>query len=103
VTLVAAVPNMLVVHPGVPAKSVKELVELAKTKHGQLSFASAGTGSSQHLAGEKFKSMAKIDIVHGPYKGSGPAITDLIGVARVESRAHLLRDLRLRAHWSLGR
>jgi tripartite-type tricarboxylate transporter receptor subunit TctC len=55
VTLVAAVPNMLVLHPGVPAKSVKELVELPKTKHGQLSFASAGPGSSQHLAGKKIQ------------------------------------------------
>jgi tripartite-type tricarboxylate transporter receptor subunit TctC len=69
----------LVVHPSVQAKSVAELVALAKAKPGTVNFASAGTGSTAHLAGELFKSLAAIDIVHVPYKGAGPAMTDLIG------------------------
>jgi len=69
----------LVVHPSVQAKSVAELVALAKAKPGTVNFASAGTGSTAHLAGELFKSLAGIDIVHVPYKGAGPAMTDLIG------------------------
>ena len=69
----------LVVHPSVQAKSVAELVALAKAKPGAVNFASAGTGSTAHLAGELFKSLAAIDIVHVPYKGAGPALTDLIG------------------------
>jgi len=69
----------LVVHPSVQAKSVAELVALAKAKPGAVNFASAGTGSTAHLAGELFKNLAAIDIVHVPYKGAGPALTDLIG------------------------
>jgi tripartite-type tricarboxylate transporter receptor subunit TctC len=69
----------LVVHPSVQAKSVAELVSLAKAKPGSINFASAGTGSTAHLAGELFKSLAAIDIVHVPYKGAGPAMADLIG------------------------
>ena len=69
----------LVVHPSVQAKTVAELVALAKAKPGAINFASAGTGSTAHLAGELFKSLAGIDIVHVPYKGAGPALTDLIG------------------------
>ncbi len=69
----------LVVHPSVPAKTVTDLVNLAKAKPGSVNFASAGTGSTAHLAGELFKSLAAIDIVHVPYKGAGPALTDLIG------------------------
>lgn len=69
----------LVVHPSVQAKSVAELVALAKAKPGTVNFASAGTGSTAHLAGELFKSLAGIDIVHVPYKGAGPALIDLIG------------------------
>jgi len=68
-----------VVHPSVPAKTVADLVALAKAKPGTVNFASAGTGSTAHLAGELFKSLAAIDIVHVPYKGAGPALTDLIG------------------------
>jgi tripartite-type tricarboxylate transporter receptor subunit TctC len=68
----------LVVHPSVAAKSVKELVALAKAKPGSINFASAGSGSTAHLAGEQFKFLAGIDIVHVPYKGAGPALTDLI-------------------------
>jgi tripartite-type tricarboxylate transporter receptor subunit TctC len=70
---------VLVVHPSVPAKSVGELVALAKAKPGTINFASAGNGSSAHLSAELFKVLAAIDIVHVPYKGAGPALTDLIG------------------------
>jgi tripartite-type tricarboxylate transporter receptor subunit TctC len=70
---------VLVVHPSVQAKSVAELVALAKAKPGTINFASAGNGSSAHLAAELFKVLAAIDIVHVPYKGAGPAMTDLIG------------------------
>ncbi|MEO8203804.1 MAG: tripartite tricarboxylate transporter substrate binding protein [Betaproteobacteria bacterium] len=67
------------VHPSVPAKSLAELVALARTKPGQLAFASAGTGGVQHLAGEILKTAAKIDLVHVPYKGAGPAVIDMVG------------------------
>lgn len=70
---------VLVIHPSVAAKSVKELVALAKAKPGTINFASAGSGSTAHLAGEQFKYLAGIDIVHVPYKGAGPALSDLIG------------------------
>lgn len=79
ITLVTTGQYVLVVHPAVAAKSVKELIALARAKPGVLNFASAGNGNATHLAGELFKSLAKIDIVHVPYKGSGPALTDLIG------------------------
>lgn len=71
-------PNVLVVHPSVPARSVKELIALAKAHRGELTFASAGVGSSNHLSGELFRIMAGIDIVHVPYKGGGAAVTDLL-------------------------
>ncbi len=79
ITLVAVVPNVLLVHPSVPAKNVAELIALAKSKPGELNFASTSTGGSPHLSGEMFKQMAGVDIVHVPYKGSAPAITDLLG------------------------
>ena len=79
VSLLAISPYLLVVHPSVPAKSVRELLELARKRPGELLFASAGTASATHLAGELFKSMAKINIVHVPYKGGTPAVTDLVG------------------------
>jgi tripartite-type tricarboxylate transporter receptor subunit TctC len=79
ISLVASIPLLLVVNPSVPAKSVKELIALAKAKPGQLSYASPGNGTSGHLAAEMFRSMADVDVVHVPYKGGGPAITDLIG------------------------
>jgi tripartite-type tricarboxylate transporter receptor subunit TctC len=78
VAYVGYVPNVLVVNPAVPAKSMKELIALAKAKPGALSYASSGTGSTQHLAGEMFKQLAGVDIVHVPYKGSGQAIGDLL-------------------------
>jgi len=70
--------NMLIVHPSVPARSVKELIALTRTHPGKLNFASAGNGTSSHVAGELFKSMAKVDIVHIPYKGTGLAMVDLL-------------------------
>ena len=73
VAYVGYVPNVLVVHPSIPAKSVNELIAIAKARPGQLSYASSGVGSTQHLAGEMLKLIAGIDIVHVPYKGSGPA------------------------------
>ncbi|MBA3598734.1 MAG: tripartite tricarboxylate transporter substrate binding protein [Methylibium sp.] len=79
ITLAASTPNLLVLSPTVPANSVKELIALAKSKPGFLSYASTGIGSSNHLSMELFKQMAGVDIVHVPYKGSGPAVTDLLG------------------------
>ena len=79
ITLVAKVPEMLVVATGVPANNMSELVALAKSKPGKLNFASTGPGSMPHLAGELFKLTAKIDIVHVPYRGAAPAINDLLG------------------------
>ena len=75
----AGQPNVLIVHPSLPAKSVKELVAIARARPSQLDYASAGTGSSSHIAAELFRVVAKIDITHVPYKGNGPAMSDLIG------------------------
>jgi len=79
VVLVAGVPNLLVVHPSVNAKSVRELTALAKSQPGKLNVASSGNGTSIHLAAELYKQMAGVDILHVPYKGSSPAVTDLLG------------------------
>lgn len=79
IKLLTSFGNVLVVHPSVPATSVKELIAFARSKPGALHFASPGIGQSQHLSGELFKRMAEVDIVHVPYKGTGPALTDLIG------------------------
>src|SRR5580692_6717993 len=79
ITLVAKVPEMLVVANDVPAKNMTELVALAKAKPGKLNFASSGPGSLPHLAGELLKLSAKIDIVHVPYRGAAPAVNDLLG------------------------
>ena len=79
ITLVAKVPEMLVVATGVPAKNMSELIALAKSQPGKLNFASSGPGSLPHLAGELFKLKAKIDIVHVPYRGAAPAVNDLLG------------------------
>ena len=74
----ASTMNVLVVNPAVPAKSVRELIALAKSKPGKLTFASSGNGGTIHLSGEMFKLMADVDIVHVPYRGSGPAMIDLV-------------------------
>ena len=79
VSRIIAAPQLLVVHPSVAAKSVKELISLAKAKPGQLTYATASMGTAPHLAYELFKSMAGVDIVGVPYKGSGPSIVDLVG------------------------
>jgi len=76
---VGHLPNVLVVHPGVPAKNVQELITYAKANPGRLSFASSGSGASSHLAGVLFNMRAGTDIQHVPYKGTGPALNDLLG------------------------
>ena len=79
IALFGTAPIVLMVNPGVPASNVKELIALAQKQPGKLHFASAGPGSTNHLSGELFKSMAKIDIAHVPYRGAGPAMNDLVG------------------------
>ena len=76
--LIASMPNILVTHPSLPAKSVKELIAFAKARPGQMTYASAGTGFSQHLAGVLFCDMAGVQMLHVPYKGSAPGMTDVI-------------------------
>jgi tripartite-type tricarboxylate transporter receptor subunit TctC len=80
VTLAVVTPLILVVHPSLPVKSVKELVAFVRARPGQVSYASAGTGGVQHLAAELLKITTKIDMVHVPYKGAGPVMPDLIAV-----------------------
>ena len=79
IALAAKVPNVLVVNPGVPVNTVQELIEYGKKNPGKLNFASSGSGTSIHMAGELFKLETKLDVAHIPYKGSSPAVTDLIG------------------------
>ena len=79
ISLSAVQPNILVIHPGLPAKNLKEFIELARSNPGKYNYASAGTGSGTHLAAELLKLQTKVDIVHVPYKGTGPALTDLLG------------------------
>lgn len=79
VTQVATTPNVLVVHPSVPAANVAGFIAYARANPGKLNFGSGSTGSAGHLAGELFKSMANVDMVHVPYKGAAPAMQDLIG------------------------
>jgi tripartite-type tricarboxylate transporter receptor subunit TctC len=76
---VGHLPNVLVVHPGLPAKNVRELIAHAKANPGKLSYASSGNGASSHLAGVLFNNLAGTDLLHVPYKGTGPALTDLLG------------------------
>jgi tripartite-type tricarboxylate transporter receptor subunit TctC len=103
VTLLAATPNILVVHPSVAAKSVPELIALAKAKPGTLNYASSGSGSSSHLAGELFKNMTTVNLVHIPYKGGGPAVTSLlagetvVGFATAPSVLQYVKAGKLRA------
>ncbi len=78
ITLTGSVENLLVVHPSVPAHNVRELIALAASKPGMLIFASSGTGNAPHLAGELFNQLAKVKMVHLPYKGGGPAMIDLV-------------------------
>src|SRR5918999_3154215 len=78
ITQVVTVTNLLVVHPSVPARNVKELLAIAREKPGRLNYASSGNGTVTHLAGELFKLMGKVDITHVPFKGGAPALTALI-------------------------
>jgi tripartite-type tricarboxylate transporter receptor subunit TctC len=78
VTILAEVPNVLIVHPSVPAKDVQEFLALARAKPGALNFGSAGNGSSTHMIAELFKLKAKVDLTHIPYRGSAPALNDLV-------------------------
>jgi tripartite-type tricarboxylate transporter receptor subunit TctC len=92
-----------VIHPSVPAKTLKELVALAKAKPGSIAYASGGNGASTHLAGELFKMVAGVDIVHVPYKGTGPAIADVVAgqvqmnFAGISSARQFVESGRLRA------
>lgn len=103
VSRLAESPFLLVVHPSLPVKSVKELISLAKVKPGALNFAYAGNGSSGHLTGELFKSMAGIKVTDVPYKGAGPAMIDVLGgqcdlmMANILSSLPYVRSGRLRA------
>lgn len=78
VSMMGGQPSVLIVHPSLPAKNVKELAAIARARPGQLDYASASTGSSSHIAAELFRMVAKIDITHVPYKGNGPAMADLL-------------------------
>jgi len=103
VTLVNTSANVLVAHPGLPATTTQALIALAKAKPGQINYASAGSGTSPHLAAELFKSMAGVELVHVPYKGSPQALTDLLGgqtqimFASLVSALPHIRQQRLRA------
>jgi tripartite-type tricarboxylate transporter receptor subunit TctC len=79
VSMLSTVPNVFVIHPSVPARNINELVKLARAHPGKMSFGSGGIGSSNHLAGELFKSLAKVDILHVPYKGASIALTHILG------------------------
>ena len=102
VSLVATGANVLATHPSLAVRNVKELIALAKAKPGQLYFASAGVGSSNHLAGELFNTMAGTQLVHVPYKGSGPAMTELlagqvgISFAAISAVLPFVKESRLR-------
>jgi tripartite-type tricarboxylate transporter receptor subunit TctC len=79
ITIVGSTPNVLAVHPSVPAKNLAELIALARAKPGSLNFGSTSPGGSPHMSGELLKAMAQVDIIHIPYKGAGPMLIDLIG------------------------
>jgi tripartite-type tricarboxylate transporter receptor subunit TctC len=102
VSLVAGIPNTLVVHPSVPAKNVKDLLAIARAKPGALTQASAGTGSPGHLSGELLQQIAQIKFIHVPYKGSTPALIDLMGghvdlsFPSISSSATLIKEGKLR-------
>jgi len=101
--LIASSANVVLVHPSVPAKSIAELIELAKKSPAKLNFASTGSGSSVHLAAELFASMAGVKLNHVPYRGTAPALTDLLGghvglmFATMPSALGLVRDGKVRA------
>jgi tripartite-type tricarboxylate transporter receptor subunit TctC len=102
-SLVSVVPLVITVHPALPARSVKEFIALVKARPGKVTMASAGTGTSNHLAGEYFQAVTGTKMVHIPYKGSGPALTDLMGgqidliFDQVASSLPFIRSGRLKA------
>jgi tripartite-type tricarboxylate transporter receptor subunit TctC len=100
VSLLADAPFVLVVHPSVPARSVKELIALAKARPGQLHYSSAGSGTNLHIAAELFKNIAHVDITHIPYKGGGPALGALLGN---EAQLSFLGIMIVPAHQAAGR
>ena len=103
VALVASAAQVMVVHPTLPAKSVKEFIAIARAQPGQLAYGSTGSGSGQHLAGVLFQRMAKVKLLHVPYRGGGPATVDLVagqtqlGFASISSTATFVEQGRLRA------
>src|SRR6266851_817725 len=108
VTLVVAVHFVMVAHPSLPARNVNELIALARSRPGKINYSSSGPGGAPHLAGELFKSMAKVNLVHVPYKGSAPSFQDLLGAqvsltfdSLVQALPYI-RDGRLRALAVLG-
>ncbi len=100
VSLMALGPNVLVVHPSLPVKSVRELIALAKTQPGRIGFAGSGSGSTPHLAGELFNAMAGVQMVHIPYRGSGPA---MIGLLAGEAPVMFLPAINASGHVAAGR
>jgi tripartite-type tricarboxylate transporter receptor subunit TctC len=103
ITLAVENPMCLVVHPSIPARTVRELIAFAKARPGQLNYASGGIGNALHLAGEMFKSLAGVDIVHVPYKGGAPAVVDLVAgnvhmmISSIPMMLPQIRSGRLRA------
>lgn len=103
ITLLSQQPNLWIVHPSLPARDIKGLVALAKARPGQLDFASSGTGGSQHLAGELLNVMAGIKLTHVPYKGSPPALVDVLGgrvacmVSTIAPAMPMIKTARLKA------
>jgi tripartite-type tricarboxylate transporter receptor subunit TctC len=100
ISLIALGPNVLVIHPSLPVKSVKDLIALAKAKPGHVTFAGSGSGSTPHLAGELFNSMAGLKMVHVPYRGSGPA---MIGLLSGEASTMFLPAINAGPHLKTGR
>jgi tripartite-type tricarboxylate transporter receptor subunit TctC len=100
ISLMALGPNVLVVHPSLPAKSVQELIALAKGQPGRIGFAGSGSGSTPHLAGELFNVMARVQMVHIPYRGSGPA---MIGLLAGEAPVMFLPAINAGGHVAAGR
>lgn len=100
ISLVSLAPNILVVHPSLPARSVPELIAIAKARPGQVQYAGSGSGSTPHLAAELFKTMAKVDMVHIPYRGSGPA---MIGLLSGEASVMFLPAINAGPHLKSGR
>jgi tripartite-type tricarboxylate transporter receptor subunit TctC len=100
ISLMALGPNVLVVHPSLPVKSVMELIALAKSRPGEIGFAGSGSGSTPHLAGELFNVMAQVQLVHIPYRGSGPA---MIGLLAGEAPVMFLPAINAHGHVTAGR